>query len=126
MSYALPATAFDRLQGDRAATLPPLPLPETTIKLVDSRNAMQLVVTQGSCLNGATIFAWVEAIRPFPLAIPRKPILTLEAPIADCRVRRDGFGGVTAHVGYARFVIDESDARTLETLHSFTAIDGDD
>jgi hypothetical protein len=52
---------------------------------------MQLVVTQGSRLNGPTIFACVEAIRPFPLAIPRKPILTLEAPVVDCCIRRDGF-----------------------------------
>ncbi len=87
---------------------------------------MQLVVTQGSCLNGATIFAWVEAIRPFPLAIPRKPILTVEAPAVDCRIRRDGFGSVTAHIGAANFVIEEGDARTLETLHGFRSIDADD
>lgn len=123
MSYAVKASVFDELHD--AAALPP-PLQETAIKLINSRDAMQLIVTQGSCLNGVTVFAWVEAIRPFALALPRRPILTLEAPVTACRIRRDGFGGVTAHVGDASFVIEEGDARALETLHSFTPIDCDD
>jgi len=126
MSSAVPVTVFEKLHGRRTVAVPAPSLPETTVKLIHSRDAMQLVVTQGSRLNGPTIFAWVEAIRPFPLAIPRKPILTLEAPVVDCCIRRDGFGGVSAHIGAANFVIEEGDARALEMLHGFMSLDADD
>jgi hypothetical protein len=82
---------------------------------------MSLMVSHGPALDGPSIYAWLHSSHSANTAAA---LATFEAPLADCSVEYDGFGGdPMIHIGSATFRVEKRCARDLVLRFAFQSQD---
>jgi hypothetical protein len=97
---------------------------ELCIPLPSFGSGLSLMVSYGSALDGPSIYAWLHSNHSADIA---SALATFEAPLADCRVEYDGFGGdPLIRIGSATFRVEEQCAVALELRFAFQTQDWHD
>jgi hypothetical protein len=85
---------------------------------------LSLMISTGSALDGPSIYAWLQSRHGAALA---SGLATFEAPLTDCWVDYDGFGGdPLMRIGSATFRVDRQCASMLERRFAFQVQGWDD